>query len=119
MDTFGESDIFMSRCQKCQNVKTLKNRVKSERSNIFKNGHMRKVAQKFTKNQIFFYYPWFLQCMEIIWVNFSKSKGIGTEFNLINALSRASNIILSINEVKFGSNTLIFGKVYPDYFHAL
>ena len=34
--------IFMSRCQKCQN---LKNRIKSERINIFKIEHMRKVAQ--------------------------------------------------------------------------
>ena len=39
---FLESVIFMSRCQKCQK---LKNRIKSERSNIFEIGHMRKVAQ--------------------------------------------------------------------------
>ena len=41
------------------------------------------------------------------------------KFNKINALLLATNIISSINDVTFHSHTLIFGKVYPDYFHAL
>ena len=113
----------MSKMSKCQN---LKNRIKSERSNIFEIGHMRKVAQFLrnmrniiSKNMLFFYYPLLLQCMEKLWVNFSKNKGMGMEFNIKNFISMAANIILSIYEVKFHSHTFIFGKVYPDFFHAL
>ena len=93
---------------KCQN---LKNRIKSERSNIFKIEHMRKVAQhaqNFSKNLIFFYYPLLLQCMEIVWVKISKNNGMGMQFNIVNALSMAAYIIKSINDVKFHSHALIF-----------
>ena len=34
-------------------------------------------------------------------------------------ISIAANIILSTNEVKFHSQTIISGKVYPDFFHAM
>ena len=57
--------------------------------------------------------------MEIIWVNFSKNKGMETEFKIINALSKATNIIVIIYDIKFHSHALIFGKVYTDYFRAL
>ena len=57
--------------------------------------------------------------MEIIKVNFYKNKGMGMEFNLNNALSRASNIILDIYEVKSHFHTLILREVYPDYFDLL
>ena len=104
-----ESVIFMSRCQ------NLKNLIKSERSNIFEIGHTRKKLKK-TR---FFYYPLLLQCMEIIWVNFFKNQGMGMKFNIKNTLSMAANIISSIHQVKFHSYTLILGKDYPDYYHAL
>ena len=63
-DLFGwdwDFNVTMSKMSKCQN---LKNRIKFERSNIFKIEHMRigcanfaQHAQNFSKNLIFFYYP--------------------------------------------------------------
>ena len=40
------------------------------------------------------------------------------KFKIANALSMVANIILSIYNVKFHANTLIFRKVNPDYFNA-
>ena len=71
------------------------------------------------KNLTNFCYPRLLQCMQIIWVNFTKNKWMEMEFSIKNALSIAVNNILNIYEVKFNSHTFIFGKVYPDYIHAL
>ena len=57
--------------------------------------------------------------MEKIWVNFSKNKGIGMEFNLLNTQNNICSYRNSIFDVKFHSHTFIFGKVYPDVLHAL
>ena len=57
-----ESVIFMSRCPKCQNAKTLKTELKAN-GEIFSKTD---TCANFSKNQILFNYPWFLQCMEII-----------------------------------------------------
>jgi hypothetical protein len=107
---------------KMSQMSKLKNHLKSERSNIFKNGQMRKVAQfaqKFLKNRIFFYYPRFLQCMKKIWVNIFKHMGFGVEFDFINTLNNNNNHRKSIYEVKFHSRTHMFENIYPDYLHAL
>ena len=80
-------------------------RIKSERNNIIEIGHKRKVAQILRnmrkKSVIFKINPLFLQCMEKIWVNFSKNKSIGVKLNIKNALLMATNIISSINDVTF------------------
>ena len=57
--------------------------------------------------------------MEKIWVNFSKNKGMGMRFDLINTQINSCRHRKSIFDVKFHSHTFDFGKVYPDYIHAL
>ena len=96
---YGECAFYVTMSK----IQNLKNRIKSERSDIFEIGHMRKVAQKNSKNLLFFYCPLLSQCIEIIWVSSSRNKGMGMEFNIKNALSMAENIILSICDVKFHS----------------
>ena len=97
----------------------LKNRIKTERNNIFEIGQMRKVAQNFLKNWLFFYYPRHLQYMQIIWVNFFINMGHGWKFDHIYSLSVFVCIILSKFGLKFPSITHIYEKDYPDYLHAL
>ena len=85
----------MLRCQKCQNVKTLKaNDVIFSKTDtcVQSCANFAQHAQKI----VIFYYPLLLQCIEIVWVNFSKNKGMGMKFNIENALLIAANIILRI-----------------------
>ena len=87
----------MSRCQKCQNVKTLKTELKANREIFSKMDTCAKLrkfcatcAKLFKKSNIF-YYPWFLQCMEIIWVNFLQNIDFDVEFNLKNSYNNINN----------------------------
>ena len=118
--TFGECDFFvtMSKMSKCEN---LINQIRSKRSNIFEIGHMRKNAQilrnickKFQKIW-YFYYPLLLQCIEKIWVNFSKNKSMWMEFSLINVQNNICSYRKSIFDVKSSSYSY-FWKSLPRFF---
>ena len=91
----------MSRCEKCQNLKPFK---KGREQYFWKRIDAQgcaKLAQHPQKiKKLFFYYDLLLQCMEIIWVNFYKTKGFGVKFYHHKCYYVIVYIILGINDVE-------------------
>ena len=104
----------MSRCQKCQNVKTYKTDQKANGAIFLKTETCAKLRKfcatcaKFFKKSDTFLLPYAFTVHGKNLGKLFQKKGMGMKFNIKNALSMAANIILSINDVKFHSHAFFW-----------